>query len=175
TRSDYVIAANGDSARARRLDELMAGGSRLTVGDFQHWQHDVVSWTAGQLVPLLSHVHPARADVEAARARLIAWDRRVTADSSTAALYVLWEQALVRTLAEKTFGGSLARDYLDLVVTAPAAVFERLRHDDDTLVAALAEAVGEGGTAQAWGALHRVLFAHPLAVTDASRRHFNVG
>ena len=55
---------------------------------------------------------PPRNDVEAARLRLLQWDRRVSADSTAAALYVFWEEALGRLLSEKRLGPDLVNDYL---------------------------------------------------------------
>jgi penicillin G amidase len=175
-RGDALISANGDIARTSRLEELMASRPRVDRTDFQDWQHDVVSWTAGQLVPLLSRARATRPDVEAARARLLAWDRRVSSDSTASTLYVRWERALVRMLAQRAFGESLARDYMDFVSTLPASVLERLRRQDDVLIDALVSAVDDQPvTPDLWGALHKVLFAHPLAVTESARRRFNVG
>jgi penicillin amidase len=173
---DHLISANRDAARASRIEELIAARERVTSADFQAWQHDVVSWTARRLVPLLARVRGAREDVEAARLRLLAWDKRVSADSPVAALYVRWERAIIRALAEGALGPSLARDYMDSVTNAPPSLADRLRGRDPVLLDALAAALGDESTSeQPWGARHTALFAHPLAVTADTRRRFNVG
>ena len=138
-----------------------------------------MSWTAAQLLPQLARVHADDADVEAARRRLVAWDRHVSADSADATLYVFWERALRRAIANAELPPLLARDYvpvaealnLPMPASVPAA----------TLVEALASALDDLRAAAGskavptWGSLHAVTFRHPLGVTEAARRRFNLG
>jgi len=161
-------------ARTSRIEELMAARLRIEAADLRAWQHDVVSWTAGRLVPLLARVHAARGDVEAARLGLLAWDRRVSAESPVAALYVRWEQAIVDALAASALGPALARDYIEASMPPPPSIFDRLQGRDAILLDTLATAVDEKND-RPWGALHAALFAHPLAVTAETRRRFNLG
>ena len=101
-------------------------------------------------MPLLERVHPGRDDLDEARRRLIAWDRRVSADSPVATLYVYWEEALLRKLAERRvplplLDGYLARAHLDVTtLTRPSrAWFDRdpEKSRDVLLADALASAV----------------------------------
>jgi penicillin amidase len=141
-------------------------------------------------VPLLAPLRAARNDVEAARLRLLQWDRRVSADSTAAALYVFWEEALGRLLSEKHLGPDLVNDYLGRAGLSvmpllqptpawfdgtPAAARDRLMLD------ALAVAVDRVRTAGAkqdpptWGDVHALMFKHPLAITQAGRARFDIG
>ena len=65
----------------RRTNRLVEAARRRThvhtVDDFKRLQHDTTAWNAGQLVPLLAPLRAERNDVEAARLRLLQWDRRV--------------------------------------------------------------------------------------------------
>jgi penicillin amidase len=184
------IAANQNIARTNRLQEILGGDAKLTVADSKAFQHDTTSWNAVQLVPLLEKLHPDRADVDEARRGLIAWDRRVSADSRVATLYVYWEEALLRKLAEARVprplvDGYVARARLDVsTLTRPSrAWFESNleKSRDALLVDALAAAVdrlnapGGSRAESTWGRLNAVIFKHPLALNEAARRLFDVG
>jgi penicillin amidase len=178
-RLGYTIAANGSVPRTGRLLEALGDARMLGVDDFKKLQHDTVSWNAAQLLPLLAGAHADRAEVEQARQRLVAWDLRVSADSTAATLYVFWERALRRILADAELQPTLAREYLPaanaLNLPLPALV------PASTLVDAVASALDDlraatGSTAAPpWGSLHTVMFRHPLGVTEAARHRFNMG
>ncbi len=185
-----AIAANQNVARTNRLVEILDNDRKFTVDDLKTSQHDTTSWNAEQLVPLLERVHPGRDDLDEARRRLIAWDRRVSADSTVATLYVYWEEALLRKLTERRvpmplLDGYLARARLDVTtLTRPSRVwFDRdpEKSRDVLLADALALAVDRvkvqaGSQAEpTWGRLHAITFKHPLALTEAARRLFDVG
>jgi penicillin amidase len=186
----FIVSANQNTARTNRLDELLAGTHEFTAEDFKRFQHDITAWNAGQLVPLLAPLHAPGSDVEAARQQLLRWDRRVSADSTAAALYVFWEEALGRMLAGTHLAPDLVDDYLaraGLSVMAllkpsrawfdgdPAAARDRLLLD--ALAAAVARLSGPGGRQDEplWGSLHTLTFKHPLAITRAGRERFNIG
>ena len=186
----HVASANGDGPRLNRLREALAAQPTFAADDFKRLQHDVLAWNAERLVPLLAGVRADGADVEQARQRLLAWDKRLSADSSAATLYVLWERSLFRTLAAARLDSTLADEYLGRapnVLVAALAQPSRVWFDGDPrtardglLVTALARAVEElrttgGVNDQAWGRLHAVTFAHPLGVTAMARQQFNVG
>lgn len=180
-RTGQVAAASG-LARANRLVELLAGEGRLDIEDFKRWQHDTVAWNAQRLVPLLAGVRAARSDVEAARQVLLAWDKRVAADSSAAALYVLWERALLRKLAGRRLDPALVGDYLNRLDDVAEVLVPASGGRQAAALEALTSAVDEwlatsdqNGTRAPWGRLHTLTFAHPLGVTEAGRRRFNVG
>jgi penicillin amidase len=185
-----VVAANRSVARTKRLLQIMGSDRRLSIDDLKAVQHDTMSWNAGQVVPLLDRLHAERADVESARRRLLYWDRRVSAGSSTATLYVYWEEALLRALAERRvppplLEAFLARVRLDVTtLTRPSHVWfdsDPGRARDALLLDALAAATdrvnGAAGSEREpiWGRLNAVTFKHPLALTEAARHLFDLG
>jgi penicillin amidase len=185
-----VIAANGDVARTTRLREIFADGGKFSADQFKGLQHDTTSWNATQLVPLLERVRTGREDVDDARRRLIAWDRRVSADSLVATLYVYWEEAVLRKLAERRvpmplLDGYLSRARLDvtMLISPSREWFDRdpEKARDALLADALAAAVDRARVQAGsqpeptWGRLHAVTFKHPLALTETARRLFDVG
>jgi penicillin amidase len=151
-------------------------------------QKDVAAWNAERLVPLLSHVERVAQSEALARARsdLLGWDRRMSADSTAASLYARWESALRRLLIEHRIPPPLRDDFstrrwstVPILEHPTRAWFDGdpVAGRDGLLVDALAAAVQERTSASstAWGAEHQVAFVHPLAITDAARRRFNVG
>jgi penicillin amidase len=184
--SGVVVAANESVARTRRLNELLGGAAKLksTVDDMKRQQHDVVAWNAEQLIPRLAGVNSktvkaANLEDDEARRQLLKWDRRLAADSTAATLYVFWEEALWQKISERRVPAAVLDGYL---AHAGINVAEALKASDALLLETLSAAVdrlrkqmaAESRTS-AWGALHRVLFRHPLAITQASRRLYNVG
>jgi penicillin G amidase len=189
-RGGDVAVANGNVARLNRLRDELAARPTFAADDFRRLQHDVLAWNAQRLVPLLDGVRADRSDVEGARQRLLAWDKRLSASSSAATLYVLWERSLFRALASARLDPALVDEYLSRApnVLVPALIrpsrvwFEGDPRSarDGLLVTALTSAFEElrtiaGGNEQAWGRLHAVTFAHPLGVTTKARQQFNIG
>jgi penicillin amidase len=107
------------------------------------------------------------------------WDRRVTAESTDARLYVRWETHVKRDLAARRVPEWLVDGYVDRagdhlirVLTSRSSAWfdgnaDRIRAD--LLVAALAKAAAGTDTP------NTLTFAHPLAVSEPTRRRFNAG
>ncbi len=187
----FVVSANQNAARTNRLDELLAGAHPHTVDDFKRLQLDTTAWNATQLVPLLANLRADRSEVEAARRLLLQWDKRVAADSAAAAVYVFWEGEVLRKLAESRLGPDLRNDYVSraglpiAALTRPSRAWfdgDPVQARDRLLLDALAAAVervsstgGAASSSSSWGSLHTLIFKHPLAITQAARRRFNVG
>ncbi|HEX7138669.1 MAG TPA: penicillin acylase family protein [Vicinamibacterales bacterium] len=180
-------------ARVNRIREVLAARNDFGIEDFERLQHDATPWNAEQLVPLLAPLHFKDADAERARTLLVAWDKRLRQESAAAAVYVEWETALRRLLAETQLDKDLAREYLrreaDVLVpslTKPSEAWfgvNPAKNRDALLESALVVAVGtlrpvlgpDMGT-WTWGRLHGATFTHPLApVSAAARGRFNVG
>ena len=190
-----AILANRNAARTGRLDELFAAARAYTVDDFKRFQYDITAWNAEQLIPLLTPLHADRNEVEASRQLLVQWDRHVAADSGAATLYVFWEEALARTLAEARIAPALVDEYVARVgvpvaaLTKPSDVWfdgDPTSARDRLLLDSLAAAVDRARRAPSadhvapmvlppWGRLHLLTFRHPLAITQAARGRFNVG
>ena len=180
-RGGFVASANDSRARQSRLAEVLVDQSAPSVDRFKRLQHDVVAWNAGRLVPLLAGVKGDREDVESARLRLLRWDRRVTVDSQEAGLYARWEARLGQELAALRVPAALVDEFLEhgRAVLVPSLVgpsrawFEgNVARARDRLLVSTLGAVGNVSTDNR----DRVLtFAHPLGVSDPSRRRFNLG
>jgi len=162
-----VVAANESVARTNRLTEMLGSAGKFSVNDLKRQQHDVTAWVARQLAPRLGALHSTDARVEAARQQLMAWDRRVTPDSPAAALYVAFERIVWRKSAEASVPAAVLDDYLGRAPFDPAIV---LKAGNALLLDALALAVQQTALGAA-----TVTFKHPLAITPAARRLFNIG
>ena len=162
-----TIAANESASRTNRLKEMFAGAAKYGIDDIKRQQHDITSWNAEQLVPRLASLHAADAHVEDARQQLVKWDRRMTSDSTAVALYVAFERALWRKMAEIRVPAALIDDYL---ASAGFDIALAMKASDALLLDALATAVD-----QIKPRTSDITFRHPLALTQASRRLFNVG
>ncbi len=165
------LAANDNVARTHRLQELLGGAAKLGVDDVIREQYDVTSWEAGVMQRRLSALHAVDPRVEDARRQLVGWDRRVTPDSAAAALFVIWRRALWRRIAEARVPTPLVATYLALV---PFDVADALKAPEADWQSALASAVDQFASDPDSGTNHPI-FRHPLALTDASRRRFDVG
>ncbi len=185
-----VVAANDNVPRTRRIEQVLGSAPSFGIDDFKRLQQDTLAWTAADLVPLLDGVPGERADVDQARRRLLGWDRRVTAESADATLFVLWERSLLRRLVAGKIAPSLVEEFTGRAdgVLVPALVdpaspwFSGRGRGmrDHLLIAALTDAVDQIRTAYGertppWGSLHTALFRHPLAVTAAARQRYDVG
>jgi penicillin amidase len=181
-----VLSANGDPARTARIRDALSQPGPLTMERFTALQRDTLAWNATRIVPLLERL-VLEGPVEAARARLLAWDRRVTADSAEASLYVAWEQALAAAVAAKRTSTEFARDLADRlplvdVLTRPTSTWfdgDPVQARNLLLATTLATVVnasdrsGSEATSTRW--LPAVLFSHPLGVSEEARRRFSVG
>jgi len=190
----FVASANGNDARLGRINDVLADPAARGIEGFQRLQQEVLAWNAERLVPLLTRVVADRADLEEIRQRLLRWDRRITADSQEATVYVAWERALTRRLAALRLPLRLPSDLADEYVrratrmlvpalTMPSRAWfdgEVEKSRDGLLLEALAAAVDDlrGKSSNedlAWGRVHTVTFTHPLGISDRPARRFNVG
>jgi penicillin amidase len=185
----FVTSANSSRARSERLrDVLSASGRQHSRDEAARLQHDIVAWNAGRLVPLLAEVRAERADVEQTRQQLLEWNREIASGAGEAALYVEWEQSLLRMLAEAHVPGMLVDDFIagrsDALIealTGPSRVWfagtrrEAARARDELALRALERAVDRVARGGVAAQPREVLFAHPLAITEAARARFNLG
>ncbi len=162
----FVVAANEDAARASRLRAMLTGAARFTIDDVRRQQQDVVASNAERLVTRLAGAHATDPDVEQARQILLEWDRRVTADSAAARLYVVFERLLWRKISAARVPAPILDDYL---FRAGFNLDDAMSAPQRTLLEALADA------ARAVKAEPQVTFRHPLGITQASRGLFDVG
>ena len=174
--------------RFDRISEVLEAAKRaqhkLTVGDMEALQLDVVSLLARQLQTLLRQAvapPPAQASPAANQAvdLLLKWDCALRADSSSAALYELWTLQLRKAVTQRAFPEaarsalptwSLYQVVLELsepreALFGAAAVATRDALLRETLQAAYGELSARQGADPAhwsWGALHKAVFRHAL-------------
>lgn len=158
-----------------------ADAATVSAGDLQRAQLDIHSRNASALIARLERIGSVPKEVDAIRPSLIAWDRRVRAESKEAALYRGWETALRQRLAARLVKAELVGDFaprLDPVALLNGPVSNGAGGDtgpwrDIVLVDALADAL-KAEESQA-DARARFTFPHALAVFDDARRRFEVG
>jgi penicillin amidase len=72
------------------LDAQIAAKKPFTIEDMERIQQDIYSLHAERDAPLFQGWTAKNPDAEKARARIAAWDRKLTADTVPGALYVRW-------------------------------------------------------------------------------------
>ena len=160
TTGGFFVSANQNTARTNRLDDVLGGAQPQTVEDFKRMQLDTTAWNAEQLVPLLATLASDRSEVEAARRMLVQWDKRISADSVAARVYVSWERELLRKLAEARLAPDLRTDYIAraglpiAALTTPSSLWfddDPVRARDRLLLDALAAAIDPAGAPRPFG------------------------
>jgi penicillin G amidase len=168
------------SYRARRIADVLAAGTGLTLEDMTTLQNDALSLPALEVLPLLTRLEPETPDQAEALEQLRAWDARMDSGSRAAALYNAWARAIAQRTLEPILGADLFRHYhaepevfrcsvlASLLDPEQQSAWPPHRPDDDLLRDALDDALAylrtfEGSQAPTWGEIHRLRLAHPLA------------
>ena len=166
-----------DPYRFDRIDEVLAGGGKFSIGDFKRLQHDETSLPARALVAML----PADAD---AGAVFRDWDFVLDSDSSAAALFEAWMKKLpakfvasqappeARRLIERNLQLThLIAGLRDAPADQRRAVLlESLQEAFTELTSTL----GKDSAGWRWGDLHTIGFRHPLSNSLARRTVFDL-
>ena len=181
-----------DPARINRIREVLTSKQKFDISDFQRLQHDATAWNAEQLVPLLAKVRASEQDTEAARSKLVSWDRNLSKEKGEAAIYVMFEQRLRdRVFADKV-PGPLASEYpsragqllVPLLLSPTTEWFgaDPIATRDRILIEALSAAVkdlkgklGDDMNVWKWGSLHTAIFRHSLGADNETQKLLNVG
>lgn len=170
--SDHLITTDFHAPdRALRIQELLAEHAVHDPRSFAAIQRDTVSLAARRTVPLLlGHTEPASERQQTALHLLAAWDHDLAAGSPAAALYEVWTETIARRTLAPRLGEDLFRAYLASPEAWKCSVLPALLRepagwlDAATLRVALEDALDElGEPIPAWGELHRLVLAHPLA------------
>ncbi|MEM8984883.1 MAG: penicillin acylase family protein [Pseudomonadota bacterium] len=97
-----------DSARAERIREVLTKGSTVPFDRHLRLQSDVVSIPARDLIARLRAVRVENASDRELIDRFNGWDYRMSADSTSAALYAFWmRRTLPASIYEKLIGEPL--------------------------------------------------------------------
>jgi penicillin amidase len=174
--------------RARRIVQLITETRRHSRETFAAMQVDTVSLSAQGILPLLLEVEPLGDRQKEALANLEGWDGDLAADSTPACVYQVWSKWIAEEILRPRLGEELFIHYYarrdapnafgaeilsNLLATPTAAWFGadgRAARDDvlrralDLALEELATKLGEDMSGWRWGALHRVVLAHPLAM-----------
>ncbi|WP_328658259.1 penicillin acylase family protein [Streptomyces sp. NBC_00334] len=157
--------------RADRIATLLAGRERWSAADMPAIHTDTHLGSAGPLLDHLAALTGLTPEAAALRDRLLAWDRRMDADSTGAAAYAAVRTAVVRELAAHPVlaAASAAPAYpeallpwLALVPRVAYALEHLLRADGlygidrAAAVRAALEEVAARGPAGTWGDTHRL-------------------
>ncbi|MDZ7638092.1 MAG: penicillin acylase family protein [Bryobacterales bacterium] len=172
--------------RIERIREVLSEDRQFSVKDFEALQQDETSMPAREVREILRALPPPRnGDAARARQMLLAWDGVLAKDSAGAAVYSLFFRGLRHLfvtgilpeklrdiLATRLDNRVLIREFVRLPAAKRAEMAERaLTQAWNTAV----EKLGQAPASWKWGALHTVLFEHPLANTAARMAAFNVG
>ena len=149
---------------------------------------DTVSLSAREILPRLLEVEPRTEPQKEALSHLEGWDGDLAADSVAACIYQVWSTHIAEEILLPKLGPELFTHYhgrrpgtnafqhqvLPNLLAYPSAVWfgaggRPARHDTlrralDRAIDELTAAFGEDMASWRWGALHRVVFAHPLAL-----------
>lgn len=162
-----------DPSRTERIHEVLDALPKSTLADSMALQADSVSPQARRAQALIRDLHAADPAVEAALARLKAWDGDERTDSDAAAIYEVWVtkhlgKAVVDAAAPEAtrplIGASTPDPILAWLDGAAPAVREPLllKSLADT-VAELKAALGPDMSRWTWGRLHHARFVPAVA------------
>jgi penicillin amidase len=169
-RSSYLISRDfHEPHRAERIAGLLRARDDHDIASMAAIQTDTVSIPARRTLPLLLQLEPETAEQKEALALLADWDGDMAADSRAAALYNAWCARIAERALHGKMGDDLCRRYTVRRETWHCQVLPDLLRcrpsewlDDDLLRAALEDALKEAD-GKAWGELHTLELAHPLA------------
>lgn len=172
--------------RFQRIDEVLRGGGKFTIEDFQRLQHDETSLPALQLIALLEKLPgEGSPELDQARKMLGGWNKVLDRNSAAAALFEVWLKRLTPRFVEAQMppeSRDLVSRNLDITnfIRLLSAAPEDLRKQ--VMLESLADSfretqtlLGADPSAWRWGNLHTIRFRHPLANTPARGSVFNRG
>lgn len=176
--------------RVDRIKEVLSGirdsGRKITSGDFEELQNDVVSLPARELLKLLKDASPAPS---AAAQMLLSWDTVLSRESNSAALYEIWLKSLRKTFSAKAGVEAADEDW------SLQSMLEQLAQPSPQFFGADANAgrngfllqtlndawsqaqqlLGTDPKAWTWGRLHTVRFRHSLDRLPGIASFFDLG
>ena len=163
--------------RVHRIEEVLSSirdsPRKITVGDVEKLQTDVVSLPARELVNLLREASP---NPTAATQMILAWDATLSRESGPAALYEVWLKELRKVVSGKEGIAAVEDDWslqdvLPELSEASPQVFgadavagrnQVLQQTLDSAWKQTEQLVGPDPQRWSWGRLHTIRFRHPL-------------
>lgn len=182
---EAAVVGGSEPSTSSRIATLLASGRTRTLDDVRTMQGDVHTEAGLRLLAVLAALPSVPRELDTVRARLTMWDGQMRGDSAEGRLYLRWEAAVRRLIAERLvpteFAPDFARriDIVDVVTRPRRPWFDSAATRDAVLMQALAAAADAGSSDSsrrgAGPEAAPLVFQHPLAVFDAARRRFNVG
>ncbi len=176
------------NVRARRIVRLLSETDVHSPATFARMHMDTQSEPAREIALCMGEIEPADDRQKAALGYLDGWDGDLAADSVAAGIYESWCKHLATAILLPKLGGELFDHFygrrqwtnsfqvqvLPTLLRNPTAqwfgaegVAGRdvvLRETLDEAVSELTSLLGEDMDDWRWGALHKIRFAHPLAI-----------
>lgn len=168
-----------DPARSYRLRDVMTATVNHSIEDSKALQYDTKSMNAARITPVIASLS-VPTDLQAAQSLLVSWDHRMDRHSNAAALYDLWEQAMLVALKARLLSPEhqallpdIKRQKLtEWVASASPYAFgqDAVQTRNAIMVDALQKAVqtlkdrlGEDMTGWHYGDIHFAAVIHPLS------------
>lgn len=195
----FLGAAFADSARQRRIIEMLEEREKHKPEDFERMQVDRQSLPARELVPLILQIEPKDEWMARALTFLKAWNYEVAPDSVAACVYEVFYCHLLERACREKLGGwteyfmgkgvhPLRRTGL-FFMAAHSWLMEKMRERPDWFegrtwhevmeqslqdtVAELRAMLGNEVSRWQWGRLHRQGFNHPMGQVRGLNVIFN--
>jgi penicillin amidase len=187
------------NVRARRIVRLLGETSLHSAESFARIHRDTQSEPARQIGRVMASIEPGDERQKAALGLLDGWDGDLGADSVAAGIYEVWCKHIATALLLPKLGEELFEHFygrrqwtnefqvsvLPALLRYPVAPwFEpggvevrdaMLRATLDRALDELTGVLGEEMEGWRWGALHRITFAHPLAILPGLESLFVAG
>lgn len=145
--------------RVDRVREMLAGGKKFSVADFERMQQDVTSLPARRFQNVVRRWKPERH--EGLVRDLLNWDGVLRADSEAAYVYQVW----LSKLPAEVFGPALGpRTDLEMLLKTLEA-----EPNGKALQASLDAAAAQMAGRRKWGDVHQITFRHPLNRPELNR------
>lgn len=168
---------------AQALQQARANGRKLTLGDMEALQNDVLSLPAREFVALL---RGAVADQPStAEQLLLNWDGSVNQSSAAAALFELALQELHKQVVHQAlpqaawplahWGPAQVLAYLSAAGKGHAQASRLLRGAVRSAANRLASLQGPDPAKWSWGGLHHAEFRHPLDAAPGAAAYLDLG
>jgi penicillin amidase len=183
--------------RARRINELVAADTSVTLDDMKKFQADIVLGVAGKMRPSLlaamAGVKPANDSERKALAAVQGWDLRFDKDAAAPAVFSAWLRFLLPDTFKDEMGDDLmkgpAKGLVFMQTDMFAAMLERpndpwfddkgttqvetrndiVRRSFSEAVAWLSDKLGGDPADWKWGELHSISFKHqPLGLSPVA-------
>jgi penicillin G amidase len=185
--------------RVQRISEMITATEKHSKETFARMHMDTVSIPARQILPFLLEVTPDDDRQKEVLKELEGWDCDLAADSTAACIYEVWCKHVGREILLPKLGQELFDHYhgrrqwtnsfhyqvLPRILRFPSARWfgangteardKVLRRALTAAIDELTTTLGEDVSTWRWGALHKVRFAHQLAILPGLEDFFTAG